>query len=133
MGIEIEGVSCFAKDGTKVFVPCVKGKTSDGYHTFDELYEHRLTLFCALLSFVVSEYHHVLKPWKSRKHSGGDGYDGWFIAGVELPGLGQVSYHLSDKYWDLMKVQELEFAPEWDGHTSDDVLQRLQQWIREEV
>jgi hypothetical protein len=36
-----------------------------------------------------------------------------------------ITYHLPMKYWDRANVIELERAPEWDGHTSKDVLKRL--------
>ena len=28
-----------------------------------------------------------------------------------------------------LKINEIEKAPEWDGHTSDDVIKRIIQWI----
>jgi hypothetical protein len=40
----------------------------------------------------------------------------------------QISYHLPDKYWnETSMVSTLDKAPEWDGHTSTDVLERLKQ------
>lgn len=54
----------------------MKPKVSDGYHTFRELYEHRMTLFQALCNVIahrnqqsdyrVSESQTV---WKSKLHS----------------------------------------------------------------
>src|SRR5262245_51641546 len=88
---------------------CETGRVSDGYHSFDELYDHRCLLFlawqamCAVSAGEGSE-------WKSRKHHDGSGYDGWFIAGLITP-AGQVSYHIPEKYWDLCKVTERETAP----------------------
>ncbi len=98
------------------------GKVSDGYHSFDELYEHRCMLFIALMS----AYPEL--SWKSRKHSDGSSYDGWFIAGMNLP-AGQITYHLPNRLWDLTKVKELSCAPEYDGHTSKDVIRRLEVFI----
>lgn len=37
----------------------------------------------------------------------------------------QITYHLPAEDWDTLRVPELETAPEWDGHTSDDVLERI--------
>ena len=39
----------------------------------------------------------------------------------------QITYHLPARYWhEVCEFAEiLEKAPEWDGHTSDDVLKRL--------
>jgi hypothetical protein len=50
----------------------------------------------------------------------------WFIAGIERDGKAWLTYHLKvDPYWDLMGSYERERAPEWDGHDSKDVLERL--------
>lgn len=97
----------------------VNGKTSDGYHTFDELYDHRAKLF----SVIVSTYPEL--SWKSKQHSDGSMYDGMFIVGIETP-EGSATYHYDvDPYWDLFECEEFEKAPEWDGHTSDDAISRI--------
>ena len=59
---------------------------SDGYHTFKELYDHRIALFVALITALMQqEYHPANKTcWKSKKHSDGTMLDGWFIAGIGL-------------------------------------------------
>ncbi|NCC41670.1 MAG: hypothetical protein EOM21_20095 [Gammaproteobacteria bacterium] len=93
------------------------GKISDGYHTFDELYEHRHALFIALAN-------KCLGSWKSRQHADGTMFDGWFIAGIETP-KGSATYHLPLRLFDKLYCVELDYAPEWDGHTSDDVIERL--------
>lgn len=106
-------------------IPCKPGEVSDGYHTFDELYDHRCTLFLTLLS-VNPEI-----SWISTKHHDGTSWDGWFIAGMNLPN-GNVTYHLPAAMWSLAcetKAAVLDRAPEWDGHTSADVVKRLQQWV----
>lgn len=114
----------------KTIIECDVNKLSDGYHTFDELYEHRYLLFCAFLSTWKG---YKEDRWKSKTHWI-DGklvpvWDGWFVAGTKLDGL-QISYHLPLKYWDLLStIPTVETAPEWDGHTSKDVLQRLQNWL----
>jgi hypothetical protein len=94
---------------------------SDGYHTFSELYRHRAALFI-LLTRMVPEW-----SWRARRHEdGGAMYEGMFLAGMHLP-TGDISYHMPIKYWPLMEHVHatLELAPAWDGHTSDDVLERL--------
>jgi hypothetical protein len=101
---------------------------SDGYHTFRELYAHRCILFAAL----AQAYPHL--AWRSRLHADGSGYDGWFIAGMRLPdaeGVArQITYHLPDSDWVLFDgVVVLDRAPEWDGHTPSDVVQRLRDWM----
>lgn len=103
-----------------MFPDCEPGQVSDGYHTFDELYEHRHALFIALMD---SNRQHA---WKSRKHGdGSDSYEGWFVAGLFTKSGMQITYHLPDRLWDQCEVTALPQAPEWDGHTSDDVVARL--------
>jgi hypothetical protein len=95
------------------------GQVSDGYHTFDELYAHRFALFLALCRALDM-------GWKSKTHSDGSSYPGWFIAGMTLPMVGDISYHLPLHMWKVTPyLLELEYAPSWDGHTSNDVIDRL--------
>lgn len=98
---------------------------SDGYHTFGELYEHRITLWIALCKvFHDTESAFV---WRSKKHSDGSEWDGWFILGAGKDKGMQVTYHLPISKWEQTRFAEtLDQAPEWDGHTSEDVLKRLQ-------
>lgn len=101
------------------------GKVSDGYHTFDELYEHRIHLFLALMK---------LRPdisWIAQKHNDGSFMTGWFIAGMCLPS-GQITYHLPLRFWEVARnlgVKTLEVGLKWDGHTSADVLKRLANFL----
>jgi hypothetical protein len=99
-------------------------KISDGYHTFGELYEHRIVLYIALCRLL--DQTGIEKVWKAKKHSDGSEWDGWFILGIGLPKGSQITYHLPISKWDECGFVELEKAPEWDGHTSVDVLTRLQ-------
>ena len=104
-----------------------KGGVSDGYHTFDELYEHRIVNFmtvCKLLSVLPGEGGRV---WISRKHSDGSEWEGWFIMGIDTEPGKQITYHLPISKWDECHLigRSFEKAPEWDGHTSADVLKRL--------
>ena len=101
------------------------GETSDGYHTFNELYEHRHALFLNLMSGIGYE------TWISKLHHDGTGIEGWFIAGIDLP-TGTISYHLPERLWDAATftgATVMERAPEWDGHTSDDVVSRLYKMV----
>lgn len=42
--------------------------------------------------------------------------------------MDMISYHLPLSKWDECAfANEFEKAPEWDGHTSNDVLERLKQ------
>ena len=95
-------------------------KISDGYHTFEELYEHRTKLFIALCRLIPPSM-----VWKSKKHHDGTMYAGMFIMGVNTPD-GQATYHLDDKYWDdVAFVKELPNAPPFDGHSPATALSRL--------
>ena len=104
----------------KVVIECENtGSISDGYHTFDELYAHRIMLFLCLMKFNRDI------SWRSRIHYDGTSFDGWFIAGIKLDG-GMITYHLPDKYENLLPSSVwVSKAPEWDGHTSSDVVNRL--------
>lgn len=108
----------------KLILPCDVGEVSDGYHSFKELYAHRCTLFMAFLTLVNN-------GWYSKKHHDGSDLDSWFIAGVELEEHTQITYHLPNTYLRMAseRLDYREFAPEWDGHSSHDVLTRLTDWI----
>ena len=99
------------------------GSVSDGYHTFDELYEHRHALFLALVK--------TLGGWASRRHHDGSTYEGWFIAGMDIGGK-QISYHLPIRLWDIVVGLGIvvERAPQWDGHTPNDVINRLHNYAK---
>lgn len=109
--------------------------TCDGYHTFNELYDHRITLFIALCRFVIAEdeaarsYGGVKREnrvWRSKLHYDDTSFEGWFIMGIGKEKDVQISYHIPLSRWEETNFAEtLERAPEWDGHTSDDVLNRL--------
>lgn len=118
------------------------GKIFDGFHTIDELYEHRIQLWIttARLSARCNNLpgNHTYEVWRSERHSDGELAfgGGWFVLGINhyWPDENnniineQLTYHLPIKYWE-----ECEFAitfhsaKEWDGHTSADVLESLKQ------
>lgn len=93
---------------------------SDGYHDFGELYSHR----AALTAFIVAAHPSI--AWKSKLHHDGTMIDDHsFIVGINLP-AGTITYHYNiDPWWDVMFCKELERAPEWDGATPDDTVERL--------
>lgn len=96
---------------------------SDGYHTFYELYEHRIVLYMAL----AKSKEFTNNVWMSKAHSDGSIWDGWFILGINEAHGEQITYHLPMSKWDECAIFafEREKAPNWDGHTSDDVLDRI--------
>lgn len=102
----------------------------DGYHTFDELYDHRITLFIALCEVVAAGgFYKNPQVWRSKKHSDGKlcfGTGTQFVLGMNKEINKQITYHIPIERWDQTDFAEtLEQAPEWDGHTSEDVLNRL--------
>lgn len=111
------------------------GEVSDGYHTFNELYEFRKMYNVALFNEWAKDYivgsnvesgpqYNVHKSWK---HNDGELCfgGGWFIVVADLPG-GQISNHYKAEDWDLFKIPEVEKALlPFDGHTGNDVIDRL--------
>ena len=88
---------------------------SDKWHTFGELYYHRMVLFSIICNQNPS------KAWKSKQHHDGTMFDDTsFICGIETP-EGQYSYHYHLDHWYKFDVKELEFAPEYDGHMPKDI------------
>ena len=111
---------------SKISVDCEEedmGNVSDGYHTFNELYHHRAVLTAALCALLPYE-----QSWKSLQHDEGDMFDGMFIVGIETE-HGQATYHYDiDPYFDgiFAGVREVERAPKWDGHTSQEAIERIE-------
>ncbi len=109
------------------------GQISDGYHTFDELYEFRMLYNAAFfnnMAYLSDELGAGSRPVKSKKHSDGEACfgGGWFIVLVDLP-TGQISNHYEMKDWHLFQIDEVEKAPKWDGHTPKDVAKRLRAYL----
>lgn len=115
---------------------------TDGYHTFEELYEFRKMYNAALFNewaknWYMAKYVHkksvderfvLYDVHKSWRHNDGEkcfGTDDYFIVVAKLP-LGQISNHYHKDDWDLFKIPEAPKAKyKFDGHTSKDVLERL--------
>lgn len=93
------------------------GEVSDGYHTFNELYQHRNLLFALLVSRSAGAF-------KTRRNDQGEEWPGWFIAGIDTPS-GQITFHLPALLWDMVHAPEIERNTGYDGHTSRDVVARL--------
>jgi len=94
------------------------GEITDGSHSFNELYYHRMILFSIICNDCSD------KAWKSWKHHDNTMFDNYFIVGIDTP-KGQYSYHYHKDYWGLFDVKEIEFAPVWDGHQPKDVTRLL--------
>ena len=79
------------------------GDVSDGYHTFNELYEFRKVYNAALFNEWAAQGKYCVHKSK-----------------------GQISNHYELNDWDLFQIPEHEKALfEFDGHTAKDVLERL--------
>lgn len=125
------------------FTVIVKGhmrSPSDGYHTFDELYDHRITLYIALckaflrcqeyksyIGGIAGEFKKLV--WRSMYHSDGKicfDTGTQFVLGIGKEKGQQITYHIPIERWNETEFAEtLEKAPEYDGHTSNDVITRL--------
>lgn len=102
------------------------GEISDGYHTFNELYYHRMMLF----SVICNTYSE--RAWKSWKHHDDTMYDDYFIVGIDTD-EGQYTYHYHKDHWDVFKVKELDKAPEYDGHKPEDITRLLTLLIKSRI
>ena len=89
--------------------------TSDGHHTFEELYYYRMLYNAqAVLAWLANG----IKVEKSWNHHDGEPCfgGGMFVVQAELP-TGQVSNHYKAEYWDLFSVPAVELPAVYDGHT----------------
>lgn len=94
-------------------------EVSDGYHSFMELYAHRMALTALLLKD--PKY----KAVRSLKHSDGTMFDNSFIV-VFYVKERQCSYHYGLDLWDTFDfLPTVEKAPEYSGHTSGEVVLNL--------
>ena len=97
----------------------VKDDISDGSHTFEELYFHRMMLF----SIICKSYKD--KAWRSKLHEDGTMFDNYFIVGITTD-EGDYTYHYHMEYWDHFGgIKEIEKAPKWDGHEPKDISRLL--------
>ncbi len=93
---------------------------SDGWHTFQDLYDHRKALTAMVVSLIPNHC------WKSKQHDDPNEpmFDGMFIMGIDLP-AGTITYHYDLEDWDLFHCKELDRAPKWDGAKPEDTVTRL--------
>lgn len=116
--IQLE-VKALVKSGVSV------GELSDGYHTFNELYQFRMLYNAALFNEWAAQGKYGVH--KSKCHYDGNQCfgGGWFVVVATLP-TGQISNHYEENNWDLFKIPAYETALNpWDGHTAKDVFNRL--------
>lgn len=87
---------------------------SDEWHTFEELYYHRM-----ILTYIILKNYPNLS-WKSKQHHDGTMFDDSFVVGINTT-EGQYTYHYDLEHWDLFDIKELDKAPVYDGHKPDDI------------
>jgi len=105
----------------KVF-EIIDGDISDGYHTFEEMYDHRHSLYLALIKMAINLN---LKVYYKPDHF--QGYDAVYL---ELP-QGQISYHLPSGFRGILDRLKIPVVTVdcYDGHTGKDVLERLSEFF----
>lgn len=105
------------------------GDISDGYHTFDELYDYRMVYNALWVNSIAGNPEY--RVHKSERHSDGQLCfgGGWFVVSVTLP-TGQVTNHYKMEYWDLFKCSVADKADEWDGHTPEQAYDRMMNFIK---
>ena len=109
------------------------GEFSDGYHTFNELYDYRKAYNAAFFNELAKQG--LYDVHKSKLHSDGEipfDDDNWFIVMAELP-TGQISNHYEIKDWDLFNIPEKEKANVYDGHSPQDVYERLVKYLNNKL
>lgn len=118
--LENKDIECFNIDNLNHIISTSKDEIdisliSDGYHTFDELYFHRMILFSVICK------QNKDKAWKSKLHADGTMFPGYFIVGIYTPD-GQYSYHYKLECWKYFDdIREMLTAPLWDGHVPSDI------------
>ena len=89
----------------------VDENTSDGMHSFADLYAHRTVLTAVLFN------QNKDICWKSLKHYDEEDFPmfpGFFVCGMVTP-EGPATYHYPMQYWDMFDIPTLERAPKWYG------------------
>ena len=104
----------------------------DWYHSFDELYEHRILLFLNLCK-IISEWWCATIHWDnirwSDTNSDWSKRDWWFVLWIS----DCITYHLPNKY--LRAVKRFKRLDKWkrDWHNSVDVVERLNKLLLNEL
>jgi hypothetical protein len=99
---------------------------SGGNHTFDQLYAYCVAMWVNLCGSI-SKQASGPYVWRSREYADGRAVEpGWFMLGMNKEPESQITYCVPESEWPNCEFADtLDKAPEWDGHTSNDVLLRL--------
>ena len=105
----------------------------------DLFYSERNSLIVLLISFIYNymgykvyklEGHSIYKTKLDNLHI----YDeGWFIVNlnINLRSINgesyktQISWHLPEKEWDRLRIREMSYNKDYDGHTKEEAVERL--------
>lgn len=96
----------------------VSNDISDGYHTFDELYDHRIALYCYCIRTGA-----LVPDYAVLEH-----YEGWDLVVCKTQAGEQISYHVPivcRGLWEENFPIINHDPSRWDGHVSSDVIKRL--------
>ena len=127
--VNVDGTIYYNLKDTELKLETELSSMSDGYHTFDELYEYRLLYNAAFFNELAEQG--VYDVHKSKKESDGKSpfnNENMFVVMAELP-TGQISNHYEMKYWNLFNVPIKDKANVWDNHTSKDVCERIRKYL----
>lgn len=86
----------------------------DEHHTMKELYFQRTILW----AIICNTYKH--RAFKSKKHADGTMFDGDFVAVIQTD-VGDYSFHIKLKYWNLFDIEEKDTYEDYDDHKPDDI------------
>lgn len=102
-------------------------EVSDGYHTFTDLYNHRIGLFLLVIS-LLKKSNEEIKIWYTDSEE-----VNWYIVGIDFEnGKKTISYHIPNsakEYLDKMNVEYLDKLPPFDGCDSNCNLKRIYEMI----
>lgn len=124
------GIVNFITEDRQAFKLEAPSDTSDGYHTFRDLYNFRMLYNAALFNEWAEKG--LYDTHKSYRHSDGElcfGKENYFVVQAQLP-TGQISNHYKGQHWDLFAVPEVAQAAVWDGHTAEMVAERLEEFLK---
>jgi hypothetical protein len=118
-----------SRDYMTPVVPWVDKHTSDGHHTFEELYRYRLLYNAALFNqWAIEDLYDVHKSMFHHDGTVPFGDRKWFIVVAELP-TGQISNHYRVDDWDLFDIPMKDLPNVYDGHTPAEVADRLTRFL----
>lgn len=116
--------------------PWDESKISDGYHTFEELYNYRKMYNAGFLNLLPYAFSHIVRDgrvYKSKKHSDGEPCfgGGWFIVVFIDDQDKQITNHYRLEDWDLFDIPAVDTPIHaYDGHTPADCVISMMAWLK---